>query len=191
MLGGSPISVPVPPMVEAKLSIIKNGSGLRPIRSQSDKTTGVTSRIVVTLSRNAERSTVINEIDQRIKLPRPPVTFTALTAIYWNTPHFDRIPTTIIMPTSRPTVLWSIAATIWSPERRPLSAITEAPSNVAVVDFTLPLAIATMTPTKMDNAAQALMSMLCLLSEMISQNVFFACPMRRNGEYAFKLHSAV
>ena len=56
--GGSPIRVAVPPMLEARVSAMMNGTGETFICEATTKVTGMTSRTVVTLSRNAERIAV-------------------------------------------------------------------------------------------------------------------------------------
>ena len=58
MLGGSPIRVAVPPMLEAITSAIRNGTGGASMRSHSSSVTGATSRTVVTLSSRAEATAV-------------------------------------------------------------------------------------------------------------------------------------
>ena len=59
MFGGSPTRVAAPPMLEAKTSAIRNGTGLMSRRSQTSSVTGAISRTVVTLSRNAEATAVM------------------------------------------------------------------------------------------------------------------------------------
>ena len=59
MLGGSPISVAVPPMFDASTSAIRKGTGLTPRRSQTSSVTGAMSSTVVTLSRSADATAVI------------------------------------------------------------------------------------------------------------------------------------
>ena len=59
MFGGSPISVAVPPMLEAITSMISSGIASMSSASASRKVIGATSRIVVRLSRKAESSAVI------------------------------------------------------------------------------------------------------------------------------------
>ena len=60
MLGGSPIRVAAPPMLDASTSAIRNGNGETPSRSQTSKVTGAISSTVVTLSRNADATAVIS-----------------------------------------------------------------------------------------------------------------------------------
>ena len=107
------------------------------------------------MSRNAESTAVSSDNIQNIRIGLPPVTFIALTARYWKRPLFERMPTTIIMPTSSPTVLWSIALTASSDESSPLATMTDAPNKEAVAVFILPLAARIITPRKMASAAQA------------------------------------
>ena len=59
MFGGSPISVAVPPMFEAMISMMISGTGLTSSASASRKVIGTISRIVVTLSRNADSTAVV------------------------------------------------------------------------------------------------------------------------------------
>ena len=59
MFGGSPISVAVPPMLEATISITISGTGSTSSASASRNVIGTTSRIVVTLSRNADSTAVV------------------------------------------------------------------------------------------------------------------------------------
>ena len=59
MLGGSPISVAVPPMFDASTSAMRNGTGLTPSRSQTRSVTGAMSSTVVTLSSSADATAVI------------------------------------------------------------------------------------------------------------------------------------
>ena len=58
MFGGSPIRVAVPPILDAKISVIKYGNGLTPNLSATKKVTGTTSITVVTLSKNADATAV-------------------------------------------------------------------------------------------------------------------------------------
>ncbi|CCZ30545.1 putative uncharacterized protein [Proteobacteria bacterium CAG:495] len=58
MLGGSPIKVAVPPMLEAKISIKRYGYGLMPSFLVIWNVTGTISKTVVTLSRKPENTAV-------------------------------------------------------------------------------------------------------------------------------------
>ena len=59
MFGGSPISVAVPPMFEATISMTISGIGSMSSASASRNVIGTTSRIVVRLSRNADSTAVV------------------------------------------------------------------------------------------------------------------------------------
>ena len=54
MLVGSPTRVAAPPMLAAKASPMRNGTGLTASRSHTSRVTGAINRTVVTLSRNAD-----------------------------------------------------------------------------------------------------------------------------------------
>lgn len=56
--GGSPTGVRVPPTFEKMTIVINIGTGLRPITSHKRIVTGVISRMVVTLSKNADKIAV-------------------------------------------------------------------------------------------------------------------------------------
>ena len=71
MLGGSPTSVAVPPMLDAKTSATSNGTGDTPIRSASSTVTGAISSTVVTLSRSADAIAVITTSRIMIAIGRP------------------------------------------------------------------------------------------------------------------------
>ena len=57
-VGGSPISVAVPPMLEARIDEIRNGLEEISRRFATDSVTGVIRTTVVTLSMNAETTAV-------------------------------------------------------------------------------------------------------------------------------------
>ncbi len=59
MFGGSPISVAVPPTLEATISMMISGTGSTSSASASRNVIGTISRIVVTLSRNADSTAVV------------------------------------------------------------------------------------------------------------------------------------
>ena len=60
MLGGSPISVAAPPMLDASTSAIRKGCGAMRRRSQITRVTGATSMMMVTLSSTGEAMAVIS-----------------------------------------------------------------------------------------------------------------------------------
>ena len=101
MLGGSPTSVAAPPMLDANTSAIRNGTGLMSSRSHTSSVTGAISRIVVTLSRNADAIAVIRTSRIMIRSGEPFARFTDQIAMYSKTPVWRSTPTMIIIPSSR------------------------------------------------------------------------------------------
>jgi hypothetical protein len=59
MFGGSPTSVAMPPMLKARASAMKEGTGGTPMRSQTRMVTGTMSSTVVTLSSSADALAVM------------------------------------------------------------------------------------------------------------------------------------
>ncbi|MPN37401.1 hypothetical protein SDC9_184918 [bioreactor metagenome] len=108
MLGGSPISVAVPPTFDAKTEEIINGIGFT---FKSSAMLSVTCRIrsmVVTLSRKADNTPVINAKSINILTGSPFAIFTVFTARYSNTPVLLTVITISIILTKSPMVLKSI-----------------------------------------------------------------------------------
>ena len=108
MLGGSPISVAVPPILEANTSANKNGNGGTSSSSAIASVTGTIKSTVLTLLRTAERSAVA--ICSMSRMPAG-FAFTRCadqTARYWNSPERREIATRIIMPVIRPIVSQSM-----------------------------------------------------------------------------------
>ena len=145
MFGGSPISVEVPPMLLAITSAIRNGTGEVPSRSQMSSVTGATSSTVVTLSRNAESTAVISTSMTMIRNGRPFARFAAQIARYSNTPLCCRIPTMIIMPSSRKMTFQSMPLSSekkidWS-SVAPMSTISAAPTRATVTRGTFSVAM--------------------------------------------------
>nr|CRL69347.1 hypothetical protein CPGR_01511 [Mycolicibacterium komanii] len=60
MLGGSPIRVAAPPMLDASTSAMMNGCAAISSRSQMTSVTGTTSMMIVTLSSTGEATAVIS-----------------------------------------------------------------------------------------------------------------------------------
>ena len=58
IFGGSPISVAVPPIFDARTSVIKNGIGSVSNSFAITKVTGIIKTTVVTLSKNADATAV-------------------------------------------------------------------------------------------------------------------------------------
>ena len=108
ILGGSPISVEVPPIFEAIISVIKNGIGFTRNCLVILKVTGTINNTVVTLSRKADPMAVMIEGAINI-FNRSPFTFLAdQIAMYLNYPVSEVIATIIIIPVNNPSVLKSI-----------------------------------------------------------------------------------
>jgi len=108
MLGGSPISVAVPPILDAKICVIKNGTGLSPSISVTAIVIGPTKSTVVTLSRKAERTAVIMKNKIIIIQGLPFDNLAALIAMYSNKPEIFTTDTKSIIPINIPTVLKSM-----------------------------------------------------------------------------------
>ena len=98
MLGGSPTSVAVPPMLEANTSAISSGTGLIAKRSQTSRVTGAMSSTETTLGRTAEASAMTSVSRIMIRSGEPLARLTAQIAAYSNTPVWRRTLTMIIMP---------------------------------------------------------------------------------------------
>ena len=80
MFGGSPMSVAVPPMFDAMISIITSGIGSMSSASASRNVIGTISRTVVRLSRNADSSAVDRASDMTTANGRPPAIWPARIA---------------------------------------------------------------------------------------------------------------
>lgn len=81
------MSVAVPPMLEAMISVMKNGTGLNSSILQTVKVTGPISNTVVTLSKNAERTAVIMQNNTMITHGLPFAIFAVRIAMYSNMPR--------------------------------------------------------------------------------------------------------
>ena len=71
MFGGSPISVAVPPMFDAIISMITSGIGSMSSASASRNVIGTINSTVVRLSRNAESTAVMSASDNTTASGRP------------------------------------------------------------------------------------------------------------------------
>ena len=110
MLGGSPISVAVPPMLDARICAIRYGAGEIPRRRETERVTGVISTTVVTLSNSAETTAVTRARIRSSRIGWPADTTTDRIASHSKNPVRPRIDAMIIIPTSRKMTLKSIAA---------------------------------------------------------------------------------
>ena len=148
MFGGSPMSVAVPPMLEAMISVMKNGTGLSSSILQTVKVTGPISNTVVTLSRNAERTAVIMQNNTMITHGLPFAIFAVRIAMYSNMPEFLTTATNIIMPTKTPSVPKSMCSMPVSKLRIPVRMSTTAPASAATVRWTFSEMISANTTMK-------------------------------------------
>ena len=136
MLGGSPISVAVPPTLDAMISVMKKGMGLMLSMRQTVNVTGPMSSTVVTLSKKAERTAVINENRIMMIHGLPFASFVDLMARYSKMPEYFTTATNIIMPTSTPSVLKSMCSMPVSKLTMPSRMRTTAPASAAVARWT-------------------------------------------------------
>jgi formate--tetrahydrofolate ligase len=81
-LGGSPISVAVPPMLAANVSAMRKGIAGTPSSAVTSKVTGMISSTVVTLSRKAERTAEETTSKAMVRIGEPLANLADLTATY-------------------------------------------------------------------------------------------------------------
>ena len=110
ILGGSPMSVAVPPMLEERISVNRKGTGLVFKIRQMVMVMGPTSRTVVTLSRKAEKTAVMIINATMIRQGSPLANFAALMAMYSKSPDSLTTATKSIIPSKMPRVLKSMAS---------------------------------------------------------------------------------
>ncbi len=101
IFGGSPINVAVPPIFEAKTSVIKNGIGSVSNSFAITKVIGIIRTTVVTLSKNADAIAVNAASANSTVFGCPFVAFKRFSAIHLNTPLLLAIFTIIIIPISK------------------------------------------------------------------------------------------
>ncbi len=111
MFGGSPMSVAVPPMLEATTMGSRIAMGARPICRAMPVAMGVTKITVVTLSRNADVMPVNHETSREATAGRPWVLTIRRPTDHSNAPVDLSTPTTVIMPASRKSTFRSM----WRP----------------------------------------------------------------------------
>ena len=124
MFGGSPINVAVPPMFDAKISVIKNGIGLISNSFAITNVTGMIKMTVVTLSRNAETIAVNIANDIKINFGLPFVNFNISFAIQLNIPLLVAIDTIIIIETRRNITLKSTKLIKYPTSKVPLTSLS-------------------------------------------------------------------
>jgi hypothetical protein len=104
MFGGSPISVAVPPMLEAKITANRYGNAGTSSSSVMASVTGATRRTVETLLSSAETSAAVSCSMTRMPAGLALAFCADQTARYWNRPERREIETRIIMPVRSPIV---------------------------------------------------------------------------------------
>ena len=158
MLGGSPISVAVPPMLEAIASAIRNGIGGTPSRSHTSSVTGATSSTVVTLSSSAEAAAVIRISITITANGRPRARLADQIARYSNTPVCLTTLTMIIIPSSRKmtfqsTPVSSLKNAVFA-STTPSSTMAAAPPSAAATRWMRSVAISTYAATNVASTSQ-------------------------------------
>ena len=117
MLGGSPMRVAVPPMLEAMISARKNGTASMSSRRHTVMVMGPMSRTVVTLSSRAESSAVRQTKSTMTCQGLPFARRAHLMARYSKMPESFTTATKSIMPRRTPSVLKSTWLMAWSKVR--------------------------------------------------------------------------
>ena len=158
MLGGSPINVAVPPMLEAIASAIRNGIGGTPSRSHTSRVTGATSSTVVTLSSSAEATAVITISITITANGRPRARLADQIARYSNTPVCLTMLTMIIIPSSRKmtfqsTPVSSLKNAVFA-STTPSSTMAAAPPSAAATRWIRSVAISTYAATNAASTSQ-------------------------------------
>jgi len=110
MLGGSPMSVAVPPMLDARIMGRRRTSGRRPTRRAMTSAMGVMKMTVVTLSTIAETAAVNQRMRARRRRTFPRARVTSRATDQPNTPVDLSTPTMAIIDASRKSTFRSSAA---------------------------------------------------------------------------------
>ena len=108
MFGGSPMSVAVPPIFEAKISATRNGTAGMPSFLEIAKVIGITRITVVTLSKNALTTAVKTARVGSISMGIPCVSRNSLAAAKLKIPLRAATETIIIIAISKNTTLKSM-----------------------------------------------------------------------------------
>ena len=147
MFGGSPTRVAVPPMLDARTSAIRNGTGGTPSRSQTSNVTGATSSTVVTLSSAAEATAVTTTRMTMTGNGRPRAFLAAQIARYSNRPVRFSTATISIIPSSRKMTFQSMPDSseknACSASVAPITSIIDAPPRAAATRWIFSVAIRT------------------------------------------------
>ena len=155
MLGGSPMSVAVPPTLEARICVMKNGTGSSLSVRQIVKVIGPTSSTVVTLSRKAESTAVMIMKYAMILHGLPFAMRAALMATHWNKPECFTTAMKIIMPQRTPSVFQSIASIASGNVMMPEIKMMTAPANAIAARWIFSVAIIASAATKTTTANMA------------------------------------
>ncbi len=147
MFGGSPIKVAVPPMLEARISAIRYGTGFIFSVRQSMMVMGPMSKMVVTLSNSAEKTAVMMTKATMMSHGLPLQSFADLMATYSKSPDWRTTATNIIMPQSTPSVLKSMDSMLVSKSTTPMMMRATAPSSAASARWILSETTSAMTMT--------------------------------------------
>ena len=133
ILGGSPIRVAVPPMLEAIIWVMMYGTGLTLRILVIANVIGPTRSTVVTLSNSPDKTAVMITNVTIMGHGRPFASFAALIAIYSKIPEFLTTATKSIIPTRMPIVSMSTASTHSSMVRIWVKIKRTAPEIAATV----------------------------------------------------------
>ncbi len=147
MFGGSPTSVAVPPMLDARASAMRNGTTGTPRRRQTTNVTGATSSTVVTLSSSADATAVTSTSITMTGNGLPFARLAAQIARYSNTPVRCSTATMSIIPASRKMTFQSMPVRsekkACSASTAPMTSMSAAPPSAAATRCTFSVAIST------------------------------------------------
>ena len=147
MLGGSPISVAVPPMFDARISVMKNGMGFTSSSLHTVSVMGPMSSTVVTLSKNADSTAVSSTNSSMTFHGSPLASRAALMARNSNMPESFTTETNSIMPRSTPSVLKSMCSMAASNGSTCRASTSMAPTMAASERCSFSVMMANMTTT--------------------------------------------
>mmetsp|Transcript_23334 Transcript_23334/g.36502 ORF Transcript_23334/g.36502 Transcript_23334/m.36502 type:complete len:263 (+) Transcript_23334:1668-2456(+) len=162
IFGGSPIMVAVPPTLEKIASEIRKGRGSMFTSLHSLQVTGAISKMVVTLSKKAERTAVTKQSSKHSLVLSPPESLQARTPVHSNTPVLMVIPTISIIPHKRPRVPWSIHPTALEREgaRFCMARTTKQQAAPIIAAIVLCMASVVMNPKTMHMMTAAMITWL-------------------------------
>ena len=131
MFGGSPISVAVPPIFEAKTVAMIYGTGFSFSLEVMEINIGTMKRTVVTLSKNADKTAVSIVNVRSILKGFPFVIFNAREESIEKKPLSISTETIIIIPIRRNIVLWSIDSQACLGVTTPINTANKPPNKAA------------------------------------------------------------